>query len=134
MSEFEISLIGSNDDEKAFAKTESVDGVCKLTFSYRGRELLAQESDYFASFCAIREQLEADQLIPFCYGASLNVYPSGMCRDMGSGMVAYKIEMGQRANRDNLVNIFEQGDDVIPSTLSQQRDFFKQWLQSVKQA
>lgn len=132
MNEFEIYLVGGDEDEKAIATTESVDGVCKLTFSYRDKELSSQKSDYFAAFCAIRDQLEGDQLIPFCYGASLNVYPSGMCRDMGSGMVAYKTEIGQRASRDNLVNIFEQGHDVIPSSVSQQKEHFNQWLQSIK--
>jgi len=132
MNEFEIYLIGGDEDEKAVATTESVGGKCKLTFSYRDKELSTQEHDYFAAFCAIREQLEEEGLIPFCYGASLNVYPSGMCRDMGSGMVAYKTEVGQRASRDNLVKIFEQGHDVIPSSVSQQKEHFEQWLQSIK--
>ena len=132
MKKFEIYLIGGDEDEKAVVTTESVDGKCKLTFSYRDKELSAQEHDFFAAFCDIREQLEEERLIPFCYGASLNVYPSGMCRDMGSGMVAYKIEIGRRASRDNLVKIFEQGHDVIPSSVSQQKEHFEQWLQSIK--
>ena len=132
MKKFEIYLIGGDEDEKAVVTTESVDGKCKLTFSYRDKELSAQEHDFFAAFCDFREQLEEERLIPFCYGASLNVYPSGMCRDMGSGMVAYKIEIGRRASRDNLVKIFEQGHDVIPSSVSQQKEHFEQWLQLIK--
>ncbi|GLS26417.1 hypothetical protein [Marinibactrum halimedae] len=132
MNEFEIFLIGGDEDEKAVATTESVDGECKLTFNYRNKELSAQKLDFFAAFCVIREQLEADGLIPFCYGSSLNVYPSAMCRDMGSGMIAYKTEMGQRVSRDHLVNIFEQGHDVIPSSVSKQKEHFKQWLQSIE--
>ena len=132
MNEFEIYLIGGDEDEKAVLTTESVDRKCKLTFSYRDKVISAQEHDYFGAFCVIRKQLEEERLIPFCYGASLNVYPSGMCRDMGSGMVAYKTEIGQRASRDNLVKIFDQGHDVIPSSVIQQKEHFEQWLQSIK--
>ena len=132
MNEFEIYLIGGYEDEKATVITESVGGKCVITFCYRDKKLSAQDSDYFAALCVIREQLEIDELIPFCYGASLNVYPSGMCRDMGSGMVAYRTEIGQRASRDNLVNIFDQGHDVIPSSVSLQKEHFGQWLQSIK--
>jgi hypothetical protein len=62
MNEFKIYLIGGNEDEKAVATTESVDGKCKLTFSYRDKELSAQEHGYFAAFRAIREQLEDAKL------------------------------------------------------------------------
>ncbi|WP_419812980.1 hypothetical protein [Bacterioplanoides sp.] len=49
-------------------------------------------------------------------------------------MIAYKTEIGQVASRDNLVNIFDQGNDVIPSSVSQQKAHFEQWRQSAKKA
>jgi hypothetical protein len=74
--------------------------------------------------------LAEDVLIPFCYGASLNVYPSGMARDMGQGLKAYKLAMGRHAKREGLVEIFAEGPDVIPASVALQEQFWRDWLAS----
>jgi len=68
--------------------------------------------------------LAKDRLIPFCYGASLHVYPSGMARDMGGGLKAYKLVVGRHAKIDDLVEIFAKGLDVIPASVAAQEQFF----------
>src|SRR5690349_16451849 len=79
MSEHIFHLIGGGDDETATVVAEPRNGLCHLTLRYRGREIEASARDYFEAFCQVREHLEAERLIPFCYGASLHVFPSGMC-------------------------------------------------------
>ena len=59
---------------------------CSLLLLHGGVEFRGVGDDYFDAFCRIREQLAERRLIPICYGASRNVYPSGMCRDMGRGL------------------------------------------------
>ena len=54
-----------------------------LILRFLNNELRASESDYFETMCRLREQLEPFSLRPYCYGASKNVFPSGMGRDMG---------------------------------------------------
>jgi hypothetical protein len=88
----------------------------------------AEESDYFEAFCQIRLELEKEGIIPFCYGASLNVYPSGMGRDMGAGLKAYKMEMGRHARIKDLVEIFGVGPDIKPASVQSQREFWEEWL------
>jgi hypothetical protein len=128
MATYRIFLIGGEDGESGTLSANEVDDRCHITFSYRGRSIDAEDSDYFGALCQIRQLLEMQGLIPFCYGASLNVYPSGMARDMGAGLKAYKLVMGKQARMHDLVEIFSEGPDVIPAFVSLQREFFEEWI------
>ncbi len=126
-----VHLIGGNDDEVASFDAHVADGKCIVCISYRDRIVEKISSDYFDALCLVRSELETDGLIPFCYGASLNVYPSGMCRDMGSGMLAYRLTLGKHTSRSDLVKIFDEGPDVIPASVELQRRNYASWLQSI---
>jgi hypothetical protein len=131
MIERTLHLIGGADDETgAVSATSPGRDRCLVTITYRGKTLQAESTDYFKSLQEVRTLMEADGLIPFCYGASLNVYPSGMSRDMAQGMVAYRMTLGRSTTREDLVRIFDEGADVIPSYVAQQREFHEKWIQS----
>jgi len=132
MSDHAIYLIGGEDDEAARLVTETRNGDCCIIFRFRNKVIEASSSDYFEAFCRIREQLEPDGLIPFCYGASLNVFPSGMARDMSAGLSAYRLTIGRHASREDVVRIFDAGPDVIPSFVANQKSYFDNWLHSPK--
>lgn len=132
MNEYTIHLIGGEEGEIAKITSETTEDNCKVEFHYRGKTISSEDFDCFSAFSRIREILEKEDLIPFCYGASLNVYPSGMCRDMGRGKIAYKNKMGRQTSRDDLVPIFEEGADVIPASVKNQREYFEEWLESLK--
>src|SRR5688572_30381318 len=121
MPDHAIHLIGGEDDEAATLATETRSGDCCIIFRFRDKVIEASSSDYFEAFCRIREQLELEGLIPFCYGASLNVFPSGMARDMSSGLSAYRLTIGRHASREDVVRIFDAGPDVIPSFVANQK-------------
>jgi hypothetical protein len=131
MNERKIYLIGASDDEYGVLQTEKTNELCKLSFKFRDELFEVEAADYFSAFCLIREKLEEKKLIPFCYGASLNVYPSGMGRSMGLGLKAYKVELGKQARREDMVDIFDQGSDVIPASVTRQKEYFEQWLTSL---
>jgi hypothetical protein len=132
MPDHTIYLIGGIDDESGTIHATTSEGLCRIVFSYRDCEIEASSSDYFEAFLEVRLKLEQVGLIPFCYGASLNVFPSRMCRDMGSGMSAYRLTAGKTPQRTDLVRIFEFGHDVIPSSVENQKTFYAEWLQSPK--
>ena len=96
---------------------------CELTLNAGELTLTASGPDYFEAFCRIREELDKSGLVPFCYGASRYVWPSGMCRDMGLGRKAYNGRIGQRLTSNDLVGIFETGPDVEPVTVAEQRAY-----------
>lgn len=132
MTEHTLHLIGGTDDETAAVSATSPGrDRCSVSISYRGKALQAESTDYFAALQEVRTLMEADGLIPFCYGASLNVYPSGMSRDMAQGMVAYRTTLGKSTTREDLVRIFDEGADVIPSYVAQQHEFHEKWFQSI---
>lgn len=116
-----------------------VDGVFRLSegeqdidlsFELPDRKLNVRAGDYFEALVAIRRELEKDDIFLNCYGASRNVYPSGMGRDMGAGLRAYKMTIGKHARMEDLVFIFDTGSDVEPCSVLEQRDFFEKWLNS----
>ncbi|MET4172984.1 hypothetical protein AB7645_39490 [Bradyrhizobium sp. 956_D2_N1_5] len=124
-----IALIGGSNDERAVITEYEIDPVvCKLTCTYRGKMIEAEAPDFFEALCLIRRQLEREGLIPFCYGASLNVYPSAMARDMGAGLKAYRMKKGVHARMADLVEIFDTGPDVTPASVDAQEEFFREWL------
>jgi hypothetical protein len=110
---------------------EDDEDLCHLSFEYPGGEITAEESDYFEAMCQIRLRLEMVGWRPICYGSSKCVYPSGMCRDMGRGLKAYKLRFGHPAGLDDLVGICETGPDIEPSSVAEQRQFFNHWVQSI---
>lgn len=132
MPDYTIHLIGGEDDETATLTTEDRDEVCHIAFRYRDRIIEASADDYFDAFCLIRLKVEPERLIPFCYGASLNVFPSGMSRSMGSGLKAYRLAAGRQALSKDLVGIFDSGPDVVPASVANQKQHFNDWMQSLK--
>ena len=129
MKEHQIYLIGGGDDESGILTPDRRGDECCLSFLFRGKRIDASADDFFDAFCGIRHLLEADSLIPFCYGASLNVYPSRMSRQMASGTVAYVLTFGKSA--ENRVHIFDSGPDVTPASVANQKSFYADWVASL---
>jgi len=131
MSEqYRVFLIGGDDDEAALFTLLDDGDDCRLRCEYRDKIVESTATDFFQALCDVRLCLVRDSLIPFCYGASLSVYPSGMARDMGQGLKAYKLTMGRHASIADLVEIFAEGPDIIPASVEGQERFFRDWLAS----
>jgi hypothetical protein len=131
MSEYTIRLIGGTEDEEATIIAAQARGMCRILCTYRGQTIQAAADDYFEAFCKIRLLLEKDHLLPFCYGASLNViYPSDIMRDRTRGLEAYKLRAGVRPTSIDRVPIFDEGPDVVPVPVAQQMAFYEDWLMS----
>ena len=128
----EITLIGGEDGDKALFTTHEDGELAGLTCSYCGRTIQAEASDFFDALCQVRRRLAFERLVPFCYGASLNVYPSRMARDMGQGLKAYRLTKGQAGRMNDLVGIFEAGPDVRPASVEAQEAFWREWLASLR--
>jgi hypothetical protein len=130
---YELRLLdrnGSEDGSGTLRMDRGEDG-CHLTLETGGLVFEATEPEYFEAFCRICEELEQDGLRPHCYGASRNVYPSGMGRDMGAGLKAYRVSLGRAARIEDLVFIFDTGNDVVPVTVQVQRVYFEAWFRSL---
>ena len=104
---------------------------CGIRLSFCGQEFFESASDYFEALCRLRLLLEPLGYLVAAYGGSRNVYPSGMCRDMGAGLKAYRKQLGQKPGMGDLVEIFQAGSDVQPATVEQQRRFHDEWVSSI---
>lgn len=132
MDDHVVDLVGGVEGEKLTFHVERVGSSCRLRCSVRGQEFIADERDFFETLLAIRRRyLEPEGFIPFCYGASLNAWPSGMARDMGSGLFVYLMVVGQPATNPT-VNIFDASEDVIPSLVKDQEEFAQEWRRAWK--
>ena len=126
-----LFMIGGDDDEQISLIQSEVGRSCRLVCTVRGEKHCVEETDFFKALQVIRRRaLEPKGLIPFCYGASLKVWPSGMSRDMGRGLKAYKIEVGGQAS--DLVSIFDSGPDVIPALVAAQEAYAGDWVASLR--
>ena len=131
MPEQIIKLIGGTGKEKALVTTEDRDELCHVTFEYDGRKISARAADFFEALAQVRLQLEKEHLMPYCYGASLNVFPAGISRWIGLGLKPYRLTKGKLASSDDMVHIFASGPDVVPVTVARQNEFFQEWLKSI---
>jgi len=86
--------------------------------------------DYFQSLGELRADFPHIKFL--CKGSKLNVYPSSMASQMANGLVAYEVQIGMSADRDQIVHTFDYEDQDICATIEEQREFRKQWMASFK--
>ena len=65
-------------------------GECRVSINCDGKVFEGRRIDYFDALEEARLPFEADGYRLLCYGASLNVFPSGMGRSCGLGMESYQ--------------------------------------------
>lgn len=87
--------------------------------------------DGFDVLCQLRQLLESDGRLLVCNGSRRDVYPSGMCRDMGWGMKAYVLRIGQTTCDADLVDIYEPCDVERAVRVEQQLEYLEEWRRSI---
>jgi hypothetical protein len=87
------------------------------------------EEGFFHALRRLRLELEKDNILLCCFGASEDVYPSGTQVSSG-GTKAYRRRLGAPALLKDAVDIFASDDSVKPATVEQQEKFRERWLAS----
>lgn len=130
MEKTEISII--NDGNKELATLQYDAAKITIIFSMKnGFRKKYKGEDLYLCLAKIRDELPHIKFL--CKGAKLNVTPSRMCSQMSGGAVAYELSMGKPATFDDIVHIFDYEEENISKNLQEQREFYKIWLQSLKQ-
>lgn len=89
------------------------------------------ERGYFQAFCDVRRQLESLDLMPLCFAACENVYPSPMSESMGYAEKAYALTLGKQARTSDLVEIFDTFEGLAPVSVERQQRFYEFWIKSL---
>lgn len=77
----------------------------------------AHAADAFEALCLVRERLEPEGWRVGVAGAQAGVWPSGMARDQGGGLAAYRLG----AEADAVVDTFAPVDPTTTSTVAAQQ-------------
>jgi hypothetical protein len=102
------------------------DQECTLEFnSSLTEKLMFTESDFFECLIMLREELDRFSYYPLCNGARIDVYPSGMCRDMGNGLCAYIHAPNKQVDMEDLVDIFDYANPDLIASVDEQRKFYR---------
>jgi len=95
-------------------------------------ERIFQGSDLFDCLMKFRIYLESKNYLLLCNGARVDVYPSGMSRDMSGGKLAYITKLGISPSKDDLVDIFDSTSQKYIGTVEQQKEYRALWVNSIK--
>ena len=125
---YEISFSQDGVLEQGTVKIWRSGEDCCVTLLFRGEKFEASNWSYFDAFLDIRRTLEPMGILASCYGGSLNAHPGGLAGRSSDGLYAYKMYDHRKATQDDLVHIFDTGDDVVPATASEQRARFENWI------
>jgi hypothetical protein len=114
--------------------------LLSLSDPVNGRAWSARGPDMFDALCALRRQLEPLGMRICVSGARVDVYPSGMSRDMGGGQMAYVLGKPGRFGRllrfhvlhirrpGPLVDIFSPAPCDLVATVADQERYFQEWV------
>lgn len=106
---------------------ERVRGV-HIELRMPGREpLLSDGPDYFAALVPLRQQLETRGELLIVLGARPDVRASGMQRDMGLGLCAYRLS-DERGPRPEVCNVFTETDPDAVGSVAEQQAWHAAWL------
>lgn len=84
----------------------------------------ARADDAFEALCLVRAQLEPLGWRVGVAGAQPGVWPSGMARDQGGGLTAYRMTVDGAAGT---VDTFERVDPATVTTVAEQRAEIDRW-------
>jgi hypothetical protein len=124
--------IGSKNKFKLLLeKTEYDTDIIEMKINYNNELFQNNDEDYFICFQKIKDGLLKRNIGIQCYGSMINVHPSPMM--ITSNNLAYILEMKKVALEKDIINIFDYVDTNKFATSEEQNNFYKEWIESIKQ-
>ncbi len=128
MTDYEITIDIKGATQRAVIEVHRTRALLRLIIGDT-KSKIYESHDCFDCFGLLRADYPHISFL--CKGAKVNVYPSRMSSQMSCGMVAYQMELGRRADREDMVRIFDYEDTDITNDIREQKDFFKRWIRSL---
>lgn len=115
--------------EVKLQEVSDVENSCILKLGIPNDNIEVKSHNFFDCLYKIKEKYP--DILIYCKGYKINVYPSRMTLQMSSGLMAYEMKMGYAATRDNIVNIFDFDNIDLTSSNKLQEEFYRKWLASL---
>ncbi|MEM9547711.1 MAG: hypothetical protein AAGA77_17145 [Bacteroidota bacterium] len=129
--QFDILNIEADQKEKILISLKKQKGSCHLIHESILGSGEFVKSDFFECLKALRYFLEKFNFLICCFGCRLDVYPSQLSRQMSGGIKAYILKLGEPASREDLINIFWPNSEEKISTIEEQEEYYKKWINSL---
>ena len=97
-----------------------------------GKVWEASAGNLFDSLVIIRKEMEREEISPLCNGARVGIAVSGGGRQTSSTRRVCKVEIGQQAQRHNLIDIFDYAEPDVVGTVKEQKEFNHKWVSSLR--
>ncbi|MDP1747158.1 MAG: hypothetical protein Q8L90_16400 [Bacteroidota bacterium] len=116
-----LILLKDKTVDKALLFIDSMNGLTKIKFIYRGIEIDKEGEFPFFVLVDLRKDLEKLGYLLICNGSRIDVYPS---RISSVGSNAYLLKPNQKALLTDLVNIFDSTDKIdLITTIETQKEY-----------
>lgn len=120
---------GSEAHLKLITRWSDPQRSCNIETTIGGKAYQAREFDFFEALRTLRRLLIADGYDLFCYGSCINVWATGMARNMGDGSLAYLLLPQEPNTKQPLVEIFgEPPAGTQLGTPDEQEQFWRQCM------
>lgn len=103
-----------------------------ISFYYNAEHCIFKAHDYFACLTLVRDFFWKKNKKVICNGARYDVYPSGMLSQMSKGLKVYQLKIGTKSGLNDIVETFASAELEKIGSLSDQEDFYKRWLESLR--
>ncbi|WP_339203904.1 hypothetical protein MHH56_22440 [Paenibacillus sp. FSL K6-3182] len=121
----------SNGEFYLFEEAPHNSELVLLQLFYDERQLFSESGCFFDALISIREELEKDNILIACNGATENVFTSPMQLSMGVGRKVYKLTVGEQARVNDVVDIFEFEKELRSVSICAQAEYYRGWLDSL---
>ena len=115
---------------KATLELYEYDEEVEIKLYLTDTEYVSGADNFFDALVDIRKKLESHNIKLLCAGCLLNVYPSAMILNMGSGRKAYCLHFGKQASMDDIVDIFSSCGEKDVASVDEQKAYFAKWIDS----
>lgn len=126
MKKLEITTIRNSIRENATIECDGKTATLSITFANGVKETYT-DIDIYICFGLMRKDFSDIKFL--CKGAKINVYPSAMCSQMSSGLVAYETKLGDPDAKP--VRIFDYEENELTNDINEQIAYRTRWSESL---
>ena len=130
MEIFDIEIINNGKIEKNKLFLSEIEDEINLKIEIERAIYFSKSDNIFDSVVELRKKLELKNIYLLCNASVINVYPSGMQKEIG-GTKAYKLQMGKQATLSDVVDIFDYDSELKISSVEEQKEFYENWIESL---